>query len=63
MKLEENRYADALARVSRANMKVRYTFSFLKLSQTIVNGFGAALLVYVTWKTATDPLNMAAKGN
>ena len=61
-KLEENRYADALARVSRANMKVRYTFSFLKLSQTIVNGLGAALLIYVTWKTATDPLNMAAKG-
>ena len=62
MKLEETRYADALARVSRANMKVRYTFSFLKLSQTIVNGLGAALLIYVTWKTATNPLHMAAKG-
>jgi ABC-type multidrug transport system fused ATPase/permease subunit len=45
-------------------MKVRYSFSFLKLTQSIVLGVGAAALILVTWKTATHPTNMgmAAKG-
>jgi len=41
MNLEEERYAQALARVSRSNMKVRYSFSLLKLIQSMILGFGA----------------------
>jgi len=62
MRLEEDRYADALAGVSRSGMRVRYSYSFLKLVQSIVLATGAATLIYVTWKTATHPMYMAAKG-
>lgn len=54
MKLEEDRYAQALARVSRSNMKVRYSFSLLKLIQSMILGFGAAALIFVTWKSSSD---------
>ena len=62
MRLEERRYADALAGVSRSGMRVRYSYSFLKLAQSIVLAAGAAALIFVTWKTATHPTYMAANG-
>jgi hypothetical protein len=51
--LEEERYANALARVSKSSMKVRYSFSLLKLMQSIILGVGAGTLILVTWKTST----------
>lgn len=53
MGLEEERYANALARVSRSSMKVRYSFSMLKLMQSVILGVGAGALIFVTWKTST----------
>jgi ABC-type transport system involved in Fe-S cluster assembly fused permease/ATPase subunit len=54
--LEEERYASALARVSKSSMKVRYSFSLLKLMQSIILGTGAGMLIFVTWKTSTTEL-------
>ena len=54
--LEEERYANALARVSKSSMKVRYSFSLLKLMQSIILGTGAGMLIFVTWKTSTTEL-------
>ena len=51
--LEEERYANALARVSKSSMKVRYSFSLLKLMQSIILGVGAGTLIMVTWRTST----------
>lgn len=54
--LEEERYASALARVSRSSMKVRYSFSLLKLMQSIILGVGAGALIFVTWRTSTSDI-------
>jgi hypothetical protein len=56
IELEEDRYASALARVSKSSMKVRYSFSLLKLMQSIILGTGAGILIFVTWKTSTTEL-------
>lgn len=37
-------------------MKVRYSFSLLKLMQSIILGTGAGMLIFVTWKTSTAEL-------
>ena len=58
IKLEEDRYASALGRVSRSSMKVRYSFSLLKLMQSIILGLGRGALILVTWRSATDPLTL-----
>ena len=53
IQLEEARYATALARVSRSSMRVRYSFSLLKLMQSMILGVGAGVLIFVTWRTST----------
>ena len=59
---EELRYQHALAQVSRTVLRVRRSFSLLKLTQTLVLGVGAALLVLAVWHSSCSTAASAAAG-
>eukprot|EP01031_Cornospumella_fuschlensis_P028562 gene28562-34476_t len=51
MNIERHRYAAALRGVSKASVKVRRSFSALKLLQAAIMGIGSAALMLAAWKS------------
>lgn len=51
MNIERQRYATALRNVSKASVKVRRSFSALKLIQAAIMGAGSAALMLAAWKS------------
>ena len=59
---EEMRYSKALRGVSNSAIKVRRSFSVLKLIQALILGFGSSAIVFSAWVTSSSKLFDAVGG-
>lgn len=60
---EEQRYARALRGVSSSAIKVRRSFSVLKLIQALILGLGSSAIVFSAWMTASSSRLLEVPGS